>query len=257
MREPDGLFYVRMAHDQGQPDGAGNTGSGPTSFSLPVFTTLRARADVFSGLTAYAPLAVGYTAARVGNTPMQAEGEAVSGNFFSTLSATVVMGRALIPEDEYQHTANMVISYSFWTRAFARNPRALGQTVFIKGVPFTVVGIAARGFFGVEPATSTDFWIPFQVRPEMPVWGATAGYSLYGSPQWWCLRMMARLRPGISPLQAQAALAGTFLHAAKMGVGTIDARHWNPFLLSTRREASKATATSTGNPSPFSWVLCC
>ncbi len=230
VREPDGLFYVRMAQGQQQPGDAGNTGDGNTSFSMPVFTALRARNDVFRGLIAYAPMGIPNTSARVGSNPLQAEGEEVSGNFFSTLSANLALGRALTPADEQQHTANMVVSYSFWTREFAASPRALGATVHVKGVPFTVVGIAARGFVGVEPATSTDFWVPFQTRPELPIWGSTGEYTLYGTPKWWCLRMMARLQPGVTPEGAQAALAGTFLHAAQNGVGIINTKTWKPLL---------------------------
>jgi predicted permease len=55
-------------------------------------------------------------------------------------------------------------------------------------------------------------------------------HTLYGDPKWWSLRMMARLRTGVTPLQAQQALAGTFGEAAKIGVGTIDPKQWKPLL---------------------------
>lgn len=228
--DPHGLFYVHMADGENQPDGAGNTGDSNTSFSMPVFLALRARTDVFASLIAYAPLAISKTAVQVNGSPLQAEGEEVSGNFFDGLTAQVPLGRALTAEDERNHAPVMVVSYAFWTREFARRPSVLGSTISVKGLPFTVVGVAAHGFFGVEPAGSADFWIPLQDRPELNAWGISPDYNtLYGTPRWWCLRMMARLRPGVTPAAAQAELAGTFLSAAQSGIGTIHGQ-WKPLL---------------------------
>ena len=228
--DPHGLFYVHMANGENQPDGAGNTGDSNTSFSMPVFSALRARTDVIASLIAYAPLAFSKTAVQVNGSPLQAEGEEVSGNFFEGLTAQVPLGRALTPDDERSHAPVMVVSYAFWTREFARRPSILGSTISVKGLPFTVVGVTARGFFGVEPGSSSDFWVPLQNRPELNAWGMTsADETLYGTPRWWCLRMMARLRPGVTPAAAQAALAGTFFSAAQSGVGTIHGQ-WKPLL---------------------------
>src|SRR6201992_2318759 len=60
--DPRNLFYVHMGEDEGQPDGAGNPGDSNTSFSMPVFTALRARTDVFQSLIGYVPLAFSKTA---------------------------------------------------------------------------------------------------------------------------------------------------------------------------------------------------
>ena len=229
---PDGLYYVQMANGEFQPDGAGNSGQPGTSFSMPVFTALRARADVLDALIGFVPLSLTKTAARIGHTPLQTEGEEVSGNFFSGLSAQVPVGRPLTLQDELRHSSAMVISYAFWTRQFDRKASALGTTVYVKGVPFSIVGVAARGFFGIEPGASADFWVPLQNRPDLNAWGIPPAYeTLYGTPRWWCLRMMARLRPGVTPQQAQAALAGAFLQAAKSGIGTINTTRWKPLLV--------------------------
>ena len=113
----------------------------------------------------------------------------------------------------------------------SRNPSILGETVYVKSIPFTLIGIAEQGFRGVEPASSTDFWIPLQNRPELNAWGAPGdGDTLYGTPRWWSLKMMARLRSNVTPRQAQNALASTFGEAAKIGVGNVDAKVWKPLL---------------------------
>jgi predicted permease len=229
---PHGLYYVRMANGEGQPPGGDNTGDSSTSFSEPVFEALRQRGDVFEDLIGYVPLSFnGTVAVRHGELPESAEGEEVSGNFFSGLSVRMEQGRGFTREDETSHAPIAVLSYDYWTRSFARDPAIVGQTIYIKGIPVSVVGIAARGFKGIEPATSTDFWIPLQNRLEFNAWGQPAGFdTLYGSPKWWCLRVMARLRPGVSPAQAQQALTGTFAAVVKQTIGQVDPKEWKPLL---------------------------
>ncbi|HZQ19090.1 MAG TPA: ABC transporter permease [Terriglobales bacterium] len=230
VRDPGRLYYVEIASGN-QPPSAGNTGNANTSFSEPVFEALRERHDVFSDLIAYAPLGLPKTAVRFGSTPEEAEGEEVSGNFFFGLTAGIIRGRGFTLDDEKNHAPVAVISYDYWTRRFARDPFVLGKTLFVKNVPAAIIGIAAQGFHGVEPATSTDFWMPLQTRAELNAWGVPADInSLYGTPRWWCLRMMARLREGVTLQQAQAALESTFGEAAKIGVGNIDPKQWKPLL---------------------------
>ena len=227
---PDGLYYVRMANGEGQPLGASNTGNSDTSFSEPAFEALRQRSDVFEDLIAYVPLSyTGSVAVRHGELPEEADGEEVSGNFFSGVSARMALGRGFTLAEEKSHAAIAVLSYDYWTRGFARDPSIVGQTLYVKGVPMTVVGVAARDFHGIDPGESLDFWIPLQNRPELNAWGAPDG-SFYSDPKWWSIPLMARLRPGVTPAQAQQALIGTFGEAAKQGVGTIDPKKWKPLL---------------------------
>jgi predicted permease len=229
---PQGLYYVHMASGEYGPPNAGNTGNSNTSFSEASFDALRLRTDVFEDLIGYVPLSsTGSVALRHGELPEEAEGEEVSGNYFSGLSARIALGRGFSYADEKNHAAITVISYDYWTRSFARDPNIVGQTIYVKGIPISVVGVTARGFQGNEPAVSTDFWIPLQNRPELNAWGTPAGNNtLYGSPKWWCLRLMARLRPGVSPIQAQQALAGTFDAVVKQTVGNYDSKQWKPLL---------------------------
>ena len=152
---PHGLYYVRMANGEGQAPGAGNTGDSNTSFSEVTFEALRQRTDVFEELIGYVPLSFnGSVAVRHGELPEEAEGEEVSGNFFSGLSARMGLGRGFTYQDEKDHTQTAVISYEFWTRSFARDPNVVGKTMYVKGVPLTIVGVTARGFKGIEPAVS-------------------------------------------------------------------------------------------------------
>jgi predicted permease len=229
---PQGLSYVRIGAGQNQPPGGWNTGDGDSSFTEATFEALRQRSDVFEDLIAYAPLSfTGSVAVRYGELPEVAEGDEVSGNFFSGLGARIERGRGFALDDEKNHAPAAVLSYDYWTRRFARDPAVLGKTLYVKGVPLTIVGIATHGFKGIEPATSTDFWVPLQNRPELNAWGtASEDETLYGSSKWWCLRLMARLRAGVSPQRAQQALAGTFGEVVTQSLGKIDPKEWKPVL---------------------------
>ena len=229
---PRGLYYVRMAQGEFDPPGAGSTGDARTSFSEPVYEALRQRGDIFEDLIGYVPLSFnGSVAVRHGELPESAEGEEVSGNFFSGLSVRMERGRGFTVQDETNHAPIVVLSYDYWTRSFARDPEIVGQTITVKGVPVSVVGITAPGFKGIEPARKTDFWIPLQNRAELNAWGLPADSdTLYGSPKWWTMRMMARLRPGIAPAQGQQALSGTLAAVVTQTVGNFDGKEWKPLL---------------------------
>ena len=229
---PQGLSYVHLTNGQHPPPGAAQSGDWETSFSEPVFEALRQRGDIFEELIGYVPLSfTGRIAVRHGELPEEASGEEVSGNFFSGLGARLERGRGFSLQDEKNHAPVVVLSYDYWTLSYARDPSVVGQTLYIKSIPMTVVGVAVHGFKGIEAGTSTDFWIPLQNRPELNAWGTPAGdHTLYGSPNWWCLRMMARLRPDVTPMQAQQAIAGTYAEVVKQTIGTFDPKQWKPLL---------------------------
>lgn len=184
------------------------TGNSQWTFTLPVFEQLRRQRHIFSDVLAFAPLSLSKVDVRVGQSPMTADADMVSGNFFQMLGVPMLRGHAFGLQAEKQHTQVAVISYNFWTRAYSRNPDAVGQILFIKGVPFTIVGVAARNFAGVEPSIFDDFWIPLQNRPEIGPWGMapTPWHLLYGPSPWSCLNMMGRLAPRQTRRTAEAQL---------------------------------------------------
>jgi len=218
---PQQLVFLRLPN--APPDGVSSTGDVDRSFSYPVFEALRKEHAVFSDLMAYVPLAVDKVAVRIGEDPEEAEGDMVSGNFFSGLGVSFTRGRGFALEDETAHASVLVLSYSYWTTRFGRSPSAIGQTIYVKGVPFTVIGVTAQGFYGVEPASSTDFWIPLQNRPELTAWDEEPSLdTLYGTPKWWCIQLIGRLVPGVTESQALAKLDPVFQSAALIGLGTRD-----------------------------------
>ena len=218
---PQELVYLHVP--SGQPDGAGNTGDSTTSFSEPVFEDLRQDHHAFADLIAFVPLAIGKVAVRSGDTPEEVEGDMVSGNFFSGLGVSPARGRGFNLEDERTHSQVAVLSHSYWTRRFSRSPSVLGQNIYIKGNAFTIIGVGPEGFFGVEPGHSTDIWIPLQSRTDLNAWGTPPeANTLYGSPTWWCLELIARLAPGVSGSQALAEVTPRYQRVAYPGLSTPD-----------------------------------
>ncbi len=136
------------------------------TFSYAVYDALRQQPGGLSRVIAYVPLSVNKVSVRIGAQPEEAEGDMVSGVFFSGLGVNLPWGRGFTDDDERNHAAIAVLSYNYWTRRFARDPHILGQTLFVNGVATTIVGVAAEGFEGLEAGGSTDFWIPLQSRPR-------------------------------------------------------------------------------------------
>ena len=134
-------------------------------------------------------------------------------------------GQAFGTTDEDKHSQVAVISYGYWTRRFNREPNLIGKPIFVNGVPFTVIGISAPSFYGVESGgNATDLWLPLQNRAELNAWGmpATSQNSLYASPNWWNLMLMARLKDGLTPKQALDRVNPLFAHAIYETVGRED-----------------------------------
>ena len=225
VREPSQLVVLRWtAHKEPQRNGTssfgdcGNEESGENpsgcSFPYPVFEQIRSAKEVFSGITAFAgPAALILTGQ---GAPRLADGEVVSGDYFSTLGVNAVVGRALGPEDDsVSASPAVVLSFAFWQNAFGGDRSAVGRTISLNGAPFTIVGIAEPKFTTHSPGNTQDLFLPLKMLPREHIgWGEDA-LSLNN---WW-LVIMARLKPGVSLTQAQATASLLFrdemLHGAK------------------------------------------
>jgi predicted permease len=215
--DPQRVVYIRTSN----PPRNTGTVDGNETFSYPVFEALRNQHRAFSDVMAFVPLSTGKVAVRVNSEPEEAEIDMVSGNFFSGLGISIVRGHGFSLKDEQAHAPLAVLSYHYWTRRFSRDPGVLGKTLYVSGVPITIVGVAGEGFEGVEAGNSTDFWIPLQHRSELNAWGNPPddGKTFEDNPTWWCLRLLGRLAPNTSKAQAIAQLQGTFQQAAYIGLG--------------------------------------
>ncbi|HEX7696517.1 MAG TPA: ABC transporter permease [Candidatus Acidoferrum sp.] len=229
---PQQLVYF---HLKNQPLSTSQTGYGDMSMSMPIFEAMRIRQEVFADVIGFAPLAFEKVGVRIGPEPEETWGEMVSGNFFSGLQVQPIVGRVFTLKDESTHAPIAVLNYGWWKSRFAGDKDILGRTIYVKGVPFTIVGVAPPGFNGVDPVhAAMDFWIPLQERPELNAWGMPAtDHTLYGSPNWLALQMLGRLRQGIPLEQAQVQLTPAF-QSALANASAVDPHEQKPLLVLSR-----------------------
>ena len=134
--------------------------------------------------------------------------EYVTGEYFRGLEVSPAAGRLIDSEDDRPGAAPVaVISFATSQNRFGGPPNAIGQSILVDNIPFTVIGVAPPEFFGVDPAAAPDLYLP--LHTNLLVDGARAA-RMYGDGNFYWIEMMGRLRPGVSMAQAQAALAPRF-----------------------------------------------
>jgi predicted permease len=141
-----------------------------------------------------------------------ATGQAVSGNYYSALGVQPAVGRLLTDEDDKAGvTPVAVLSHRYWQKRFSGDSGVVGKQVNINNVAFTVVGVSAKGFDGtMGVGSSQDVTIPLALEPQM--YPDRARSNMNGAGVWW-LRVMGRLKPGVTAQQAQAQLESAFLQS--------------------------------------------
>jgi len=171
------------------------------SFSYPMYKALGEHASRFSGLLVYRDMGVNVSGRGVTES---ARGALVSGNYFQTLEVQSALGRLLTAKDETAPGANTVavLSYGYWSRQFGADPSILNQPLVVNGVPLTVVGVAPKGFDGVQVGEVPDLFIPVTMKSQMM---PSEGSPLEARDDFW-LPVVGRLKPGIPLAEAQASL---------------------------------------------------
>jgi predicted permease len=173
-------------------------------FSYDLYLHLKNSAPEFEQLAAMQSARSGITVRRGNAVAKPLHGEFVSGNFFSTLGVGAFSGRPLTETDDAPSaTPAAVISYRAWQAEFAADPTLVGSTINIQSKPFTIVGIAPRGFFGDRITdVPPDFWMPLATEPYVD-----GDRALLHQPDANWLYALGRLRPGASITSLQAKLS--------------------------------------------------
>src|SRR5882724_9232236 len=185
------------------------------SFSYEEFKEFSAQQNVMSSVFAFVPLGSNdqNTTVGINGEPTLADGAMVTGQYFSGLGVTPLLGRGITDADENPGAPRaMVISYVYWTRRFARDPSIIGKSVTLNGIPFTIVGVTPGNFYGISVGTEPDLWIPFDDKPNMRPWSMAPGGtdSVFTERDWLCLNIMGRLKDGVTREQAQGAFEAVF-----------------------------------------------
>jgi predicted permease len=171
------------------------------SLSLPDLRDQAKLQEVFAGVIGSFPLRTDLT---IDGNSEWIYGQLVTANFFSVLGVKPLAGRAFLPEEDGppgDHPV-LVISEAFWKRRFSGDRGVVGRRVVVNRNSFTIIGIAPRRFRGTVTGYNCDFWAPLAMCQEV---GGRGRGSLDNRSERW-LHTQARLRPGVSPARAQAAL---------------------------------------------------
>jgi putative ABC transport system permease protein len=175
--------------------------------SRPNYRDLRDQNDTFSGLAAYTfPLQASLSA---GSDPQPAFIELATGNYFDVLGVQAARGRTFSADEDLTPGAKpvVILSHGYWKRRFGGEDRAVGSTVKINGVVFTVIGVAPEGFKGVNALFSPDGWAPSMMYDSLL---PAAFRRWFDDRRALLMNVAGRLRPGVTMAQAESQLKAIF-----------------------------------------------
>ena len=191
---------------------APNGGLKSSSFSYPVYKQLSAQNQVMQDLFAFQGDDMNAT---IHGTARRVQAEMVSGNYYSGMGVRPQLGRPIQPSDETVQGVGpvVVISEGIWERDFGRSPSVIGQTITVNQSAMTIVGVNPRGFTGADDnQVSPDLFIPLSMQPVVDPKGKKS--YLEDSEVWW-VKIMGRVKPGITDSPAEAVLSSKLQAAVR------------------------------------------
>ena len=160
-RTPQREIYGSNRHNNSFADPNGGFVGG--FFSYPAFELLRKNDSVFS-------IVFGYQGAGDLNLTVRGQAELarteyVSGDYFRGLGIPPAAGRLIGPDDDRAGApGTAVVSFALSQKRFGGPEHAPGQSIRINNLPFTVIGVAPPEFFGADPATAPDVYVPMHAN---------------------------------------------------------------------------------------------
>ena len=196
VREPQKLAMIGMENPDGAP--------GRTAWTNPLWEQIRERDQLWGGAMAWS--STRFNLAPRGQTEL-VDGVWASGGYFDVLGVSALLGRTFTADDDRRGGGPdgpvAVISYNFWQRRFGGAADAVGRSMVVERVPFTIVGVMPPEFFGTDVGRTFDVAIPIGTEPLLR--GKESG--LDRRSMWW-LSVMVRLKPDQDIESATAALRG-------------------------------------------------
>jgi len=157
---------------------------------------------IFSGLFARRPIQMNVRMPDGGAQTERISGELVSGTYFQVLGVGAALGRVITPEDDKTRGDGFVavLSHDYWLTRFAADPNIVGRRLTINNYPFTVIGVSAAGFDGVDIGQVASVRVPVMLKAQMtPNWDDVDNRR----SRW--VNVFGRLQPGVTREQALAA----------------------------------------------------
>jgi len=206
VREPDRLVLFGNGEDAGVTNGFPN---GKTDlFSFPFYRLVRQRKDELEDVAAL--LSIPWTVhgtVNVNGSSSDIEKlnvQPVSGSYFPVLGVNASLGRTVTDADD-QVVGNhpvAVVSHAWWESRLAGRSDAVGQTITIDEVVYTIVGVAPKEFFGTTVGQAPDVWIPLAMQKKLP----PAYWDGREDDGFQSMYLIGRLKGGVTPEQAQAGV---------------------------------------------------
>jgi predicted permease len=172
--------------------------------SYPNFQDYARQKDLFSAMTCVVgPLPVTWSGTA---EPRQLQAQMVSASYFDLLGVRPAAGRFFLADEDTKPGGNnvAVLSYSLWTNKFGANQNTIGQTLTLNATPYTVIGVAPRGFKGTFTFNNAEeIWIPVSMYPQV-----LAGFfkDSFNTRRFLATVTYGRLKDGISLPAAEASL---------------------------------------------------
>ena len=155
-----------------------------------MYDNLRQHARAFESVAAYS---VYDFVAGTGRASRKIRGGAATSSFFPLLGVRPAIGRFFLPDED--DTANpsavVVLGDAFWRSEFRADSSVMGTTITIANRQHTIIGVAPRGFTGVELGR-VDAWVPMSIESQ----GRVTNWPRSWNAQW--LYVIGRLKPGVS-----------------------------------------------------------
>ena len=176
-----------------------------SSLSWPDYLDYRDQTkSVFQDVSAHFPL----VPASVGGTgePERVWGQMADGAYFSMLGVPMQLGRGILPEEDrtFGKSPVVVLSDALWRRRFGADRGILGRDIILNNSKYTVVGVTAAGFHGMDRGFVSEFWAPLAMADQLMPDLRPADMRGHRNSQW--LMLLARLNPGVSREQAATAV---------------------------------------------------
>ena len=175
-------------------------------FSYPTYLDIREQNVVFSDAMSFNLALIGL--GQKGDT-RRAFAAIVSSNYFSVLGVPLARGRTFLPEEETpgHNVPVAIVSYSYWQK-HDLNPSVVGSQLLVNGRPFTIVGITPKGFVGTLQILSPEVWLPISVYDHVANDFGSKNKIAMDDRNGTQLRIIGRLKPGMTAAAAKPALEG-------------------------------------------------
>jgi predicted permease len=169
--------------------------------SYPNYVDMRDRNRSFESLAAWQ---MKFTAMDTGNDPEGVTGYAASGNYFDMLGLKPALGRFFHSADERgpNSAPYIVLTWGYWHTRFHEDPGVVGRTVLLSRQPYTIIGVAPKGFGGTLIFGSPQFFMPMVNQEQID--GQDLLHARANNQG--VFEMVGRLKPGVSQAQAAADL---------------------------------------------------